>query len=540
MKRIAYLAGALLLAAACVSEIKDENINAYSFTAVAETVSEGEDIPVHLAFTDAGLRGDNPSWGDEWKKATFHPVLKDSYGREVANAVYGGPGGVLAEGSVVDISRDGRMDIVIGSLRKGRYTLTVNLRTRYTVDTWASTTFTVEEAKTPVTPGGEGGTKILVEDFTIPGKGNGMDTETINGKEYVILDLRFFNANNPFVFNSTVLPENATDRRLSATSADKSVVAAAIKPGTDAVLVLTPAKVGLADVTVRSLDGAVTKVFGVKVIQTKPDASGFTLPTDDGEKDKFDFDVAGRLTLDINEWNKSNPFEYTCKPIPSNANKPQLKASSDNPEVCDAAIRDGNVLVLKPGKVGYANITVSTTDGRVVRQMRVAVISKFTITATAVEDEPSDNDKKLGIFPCMISFKSNSAYMPTTLFIDVFGSAVGRIDLTDPVDYFNREELKNARSAFYTHEDTRPVVYLSNGNSAYDVYTYLSKKVAGKGESIHHADDWPNYYDYVAYYRLQSVSLQITVRENYDTNLYRCTLDKKYDSPENRIYQYLH
>ena len=538
MKRIAYLAGALLVAASCVTEIKDENVNAYAFTAVAETVAEGEDIPVHLAFTDAGLRGDNATWGDEWKKATFYPVLKDSYGREVANAVYGGPGGVLAEGSVVDISRDGRMDIVIGALRKGRYTLSVNLRTRYTVDTWASTTFTVNEAKTPVTPGGD--ETILVEDFTVPGKGNGMDTEVVNGKEYIILDLRFFNANNPFVFNSTVLPENATDRRLGATSADPSVVKATIKSGTDAVLVLTPAKVGLADVTMRSLDGAVTKVFGVKVIRTNPDADGFTLPTDDGEKDKYDLDVAGRLTLDINEWNADRPFEYVCKPIPANANKPQLKAESDKPEVCAASIRDGNVLVLKPGKVGYATITVSTTDGRIVRQLRVAVVSKFTITATAVEEEPSENDKLLGIFPCMISFKSDSKYMPTTMFIDIYGSATGRIDLTDPVDYFNSEDLKNARTAFYSHEDKRPVVYLSNGNSAYDVYTYLSKKIAGHGESVHHADDWPNYYDYVAYYRLQTVSLQITVREDFDTNLYRCTLVKKYDSPENRIYQYLH
>ena len=84
------------------------------------------------------------------------------------------------------------------------------------------------------------------------------------------------------------------------------------------------------------------------------------------------------------------------------------------------------------------------------------------------------------------------------------------------------------------------MVYLSNGQSAYDVYTNLQKKVSTHGEIVHHSDDWPNYYDYAVYYRLQGITLQISVRETFDTNLYRCTFSKTYDSPENRIYQYLH
>ena len=536
MKKILYLAAALL-AVACTKEIKDENINAYSFKAVAETVREGEDIPVHLSFADAGLKGDNVSWGDEWMKATFHAFLKDSFGKEIGNAVYSGPGGILTEGTRVDIPRSGRMDIVIGSLRKGRYTLAVNLRTRYTVDTWATTTFTVDEKKGGTTPPAE---KILVEDFTVPGSGNGMDVEKRGDIEYIILDLRLFNSTNPFLYQSTVLPDNATDKKLTASSANTNIVAASIKSGTDALLELIPKAVGEALVTMRSHDGAVTKQFGVKVIRTSPDAEGFTLPTDSGERDAYDFDVAGRLALDINEWNASNPFTYVCKPIPSNAKKPELKASSDNESIVKAAIRDGNHLVLTPGEVGYATVTVSTTDDKIVRTMRVAVISKFTIIAAAQENEPSDEDKKAGIFPCSITFKSDSKYMPKTLFIDVYGKATGRIDLTDPADYFKSEELKNARSAFYSFEDSRPVVYLSNGQSAYDVYTNLQKKVSTHGEIVHHSDDWPNYYDYAVYYRLQGITLQISVRETFDTNLYRCTFSKTYDSPENRIYQYLH
>ena len=536
MRKTAYLAGLLLLAAACTSEIKDENINAYSFKAVAETVREGEDIPVHLTFTDAGLRGDNVSWGDEWKKAVFHAILEDSYGHEVTNAVYTGPGGVLTDGTRVDISRSGRMDIVIGSLRKGRYTLQVNFETRYTVDTWASVTFSVEEGQ-GVKPPTE---TVLVEDFTVPGSNNGLDVEKEGDMEYIILDLRYFNDSNPFLFQSTVLPENATDRSLNASSGNTSTVTAAIRKGTDALLVLTPKAVGKAVVTMRSNDGAVTKRFGVKVIRTAADPDGFTLPTDQGERDKYDLDVAGRLALDINVWNSGHPFEYTCRPIPSNAKKPELRASSGDEAVVKAAIRDGNVLVLTPGKVGYATVTVSTTDGKIVRTLRVAVISVFTITAAAVEDSPSETDKLAGVFPCMITFKSDSRWMPTTLFIDVYGRATGRIDLTDPADYFKSEELKNARTAFCSFEDSRPVVYLSNGNSAYDVYVNLEKKIAANGEIVHHSDDWPNYYDYPVYYRLQTISLQLTVRESFDTNLYRCTLSRTYDSPENRIYQFLH
>ena len=537
MKRSITILAAGAVLAACTTEIEDEAVNAYAFTASAETVREGEDISVHLAFTDAGFRGDNASWGDEWSKAEFHPVLKDSYGREVMNAVYSGPGGVLADGSVIDISRSGKIDIVIGSLREGSYTLSVNMRTRYTVDTWASVSFHVREraADSP-----DPGHKVLVEDFTVPGSGNGLETETVGGKEYIILDLRFFNDSTPFVFTSRVLPENATDRSLKAMSDDPATVSASIRQGTLSTLVLVPHRTGRTDVTMASTDGAVTKSFGVMVIETAPDPDGFTLPTDDGERDAFDFDVAGRLALDINEYNAGNPFMYTCRPVPSNAAAPVLEALSDTPEVVAASVTGGNRLRLVPGRPGYATVTVCTSDGSLVRTMRVAVYSAFTVTAAAKEDEPSDDEKAAGVFPCWITFTSDSEWMPSTLFIDVYGTATGRIDLTDPADYFKDAELKNARSAFTTYEDRRAVVYLSNGNSAYDVCTNLQKKVTLKGTAVHHSDDWPKYYDYTAYYRLQSISLQLTVRESFDTNLYRYTLRRTYDSPANRIYQYLH
>lgn len=522
----------ILLSGCAAKEVIDENVNAYSFSAVAESVQEGDDIPVHLYFSDGGLIVDNPSWGDKWKGATFYAEMKDSRGRTVDNAVYSGPGGVIANGSVLDISSTGKMDIVVGALREGTYTLDINMKTRYTVDTWASTTITVRErTEAPVTPpAGD----IYVDDFTVPSSSNGLEIDNIGN---IVLDLRIFNADNPFKFRSTVRPDDATNKQLVAASGDPSL--AAIRVESQTILVITPVKVGTVAMTVRSADGNAQKSFGVRVIETLPDTEGFTLPSDDSEKGNYDFDVAGRLQLDINEWNDGNPFQYTCKPIPSDAAKPSLVASSDTPEVVTAVIRDGNRLVLVPKKPGYAVITVSTTDGDIVRQMRVAVVSKFNIIVDAVEDAQSDDDKKSGVFPCRLTVKTSSKYTPSRLRVQVYAKATGRVDLTDPADYFKVDSLKNSRTAYYSYQDKIPVLYQSSGNSAYDLYNRVMKKISAMGVVIHHSADWPNYKDYISYFRLYKIDLGVSVIEEFDTNLYQVTLQEKYNSPEHKLYQYL-
>lgn len=520
----------VFLSACAGKEVPDEAVGAYSFTAVAETVGEGEDIPVHLSFRDAGLVVDNPSWGDKWKGATFYAEMTDAMNRTVENVIYSGPGGVIGNGSVLDIAPTGKMDIIVGGLRQGNYNLKINLRTRYTVDTWASVSIIVRERTVaPVVT-----ETVLVDDFTVPGKDNGLEIDDIGN---VILDLRFFNAANPFIFRSTVRPDNATDKQLIASSGTPSV--AGIRVDGETTLVITPAQIGTTTMTVQSRDGNAKKTFSVKVIESVPDADGFTLPTDDNERDNYDLDVAGRLALDINKWNDGNPFTYTCNPIPADASIPGLKAESDTPAVVVAAIEGGNRLVLTPKSPGYAVVTVSTMDGAIVRKMRVAVISNFRLTIDAVEGTPSEDDKKTAIFPCKLTLKTDSQWYPTRMRVEVYAKAIGRVDLTDAADYFLVDSLKNARTAYYSVEDQIPVLYLSNGNSAYQLYDRVLKKVAAQTVDIHHADDWPNYYDYTVNYRLNKISLSISVIEEFDTNLYRATLVEKYNSPNYRLYQYL-
>ena len=194
-------------------EVADENIAAYSFTATVETVSEGNDIPVHLAFSDGGLVVDNESWGDKWKSAEFYGKLFDARGREVENAVFSGPGGMITNGSTLDLSKNGRTDIVIGALREGEYTLSVNLRTRYTVDTWATAAFSVLKKSQGGAPAED--ETVLVDDITVPGADNGLEIDDIGN---IVLDLKYYNASNPFRFRCTVRPANATNKQLRASS----------------------------------------------------------------------------------------------------------------------------------------------------------------------------------------------------------------------------------------------------------------------------------------------------------------------------------
>lgn len=536
MKKLFYYT---LTLAACVAamsgcngiEVVDEDINAYSLVASVDNVQEGNDIPVHLYFSDAGLQVDNKSWGDKWKNANFYGFVYDSMGREVENTVFSGPSGVLAKGAVFDVDPSGKMDIIIGGLREGSYMLKLNIRTRYAVNTWATASFAVMERGGVIPPPSE---NIPVEDIIVPGKDNGLEIDEIGN---IILDLRYFGAANPFRFVATVRPDNATNKQLLGQSDNAGVADIRIEGQT--LLVITPKTVGVCKMSVSSADGAVTRTFGVKVINTPPDADGFTLPTDDSERNNYDFDVAGRLALDINEYNDGNPFEYTCRPIPAGAAKPSLVASSSDENILVATIRDGNQLKLTPKSPGYVTVTVSTTNGSIVRTMKVAVYSRIQLIIKAVEEAQSEEDKVTGIFPCKLTVHASSSWLPKVLQMEVYGKATGRIDLTDPVDYFKVDSLKNTRTAYYSFEEKVPLLYLANGNSNYNVYTRLMKKVAAMGAVVHHSADWPNYKDYIIYFRLYQVKLNFSVKEDFDTNLYRISIVEEYNSPEHRLYHYL-
>ena len=528
---ILFLSAAALLG--CTREVLDTPTNAYVFSAEALTVAEGEDIPVRLSFSSGGLDVDNAAWGNPWEKAVFHGAVYDSYGRVVENAVFSGPDGILADGTIVNIPRSGRYDLVVGALRKGDYVLKVNMETRYTVDTWASTTMCVTDAEEPHVRPDPGG-PVMMEWFSVPDKNAGLD---VDDQGNIVLDLRFYNVVTPFRFTSVITPPDATDPTITVKSKDDTILLSEVDGGL--TMVLSPLKVGVTSVEAVSGDGGVRRTFGVRVIETYPDAEGFTLPTDDGERDAYDLDVAGRLALDINEYNSGNPFQYTCKPIPSGAVLPGLTADSDDKAVLLASIGGDGLLVLTPQKPGYATVTVSTTGGGIVRTMRVAVISNFSLVIDTVEENPSEEDKKTAIFPCKLTIKSTSDWLPSGLHVEVYGKGTGRVDLTDPADYFIVDSLRNARSAFWSFEEKVPVIYLSGSGSAYNVYTRLMKKVASISVAIHHSDDYPDYYDYVSNFRLYSIRLSFVIRQDYDTNIYRGVVDERYDSPKYRIYQYL-
>lgn len=546
MKRLnlifAALGAAVLLGMlpACTEEIQDKDQNVYSFRITAGTVGEGEDIPVSMLFADAGLTVDNKAWGNPWKKAVFHGYVTDAAGRRVDNVVFSGPDGVLTDGTRVDIGSSKRLDIVISHLRQGDYTLTVNMETRYTVDTWASTAFSVTEGKASKPDTGK---TIWVDSFTVPDGNTGLDIDPIGN---IILDLRIFNTQNPFRFVSTVTPANATDKRLAASPADAAVLGATVEG--ENMIVLSPKVVGESLVTVRSLDGKAERSFGVKVIQSSVPSTGFTIPTDpDGGDPAAAFDLAGRLAMEINDYTGDSGdlvpgkcYEYTCQPIPAGATRPTLVAESDNEGVVKAAIADGNRLLLYPQGVGYANVTVSKTDNTVVRVLRVAVVSTVEVVLSAEESNPSDEDSQSGIFPCKIAGSPDSKYIPRPLHIEVFGRATGRVDLTDKADYFLVDSLKNSRTAIYSFEEKVLMMSVPGMTSRYDVYSRLMTKIAKRYVPYHHSDDYPKYYDDVKYFRLYSVGLDFGFVIDYDTNLYRLSIRKDYDSPQTRIYQYLH
>lgn len=525
---ILLLAGLTLVAVSC-GKVYDEPQNVHEMTLTADTVCEGDDIPVRVSFSKAGLSVDNPGWGDPLKNAEFDAVVKDSYGHTIENAVWSWSNGIIKPGSLVDIPASGTVNLVLSGLREGEYSISINLKTRYTVDTWATGWVTV----LPPAEGG-GKDKVLCTWFDVPDKDNGFEVDDDGN---IIIDLRFFNASNPLRFTSHVLPADATNKRLQAKSTDESILEVSIEK--KMVFVFVPKVVGVCRVNAESVDGGAKRSFGVRVIETEDKAKSFTLPTDgEGGDEDADFDVGGRLALDINDYADGHPYSYTCKPIPATATLPSLKAVSDKPEVADAKIVDGNGLRIYPKSVGYANVTVSWEDGTHARTLRVAVISVGQILMKAVEATPSADDITFGIFPCSLKFEATTTYLPGVIFVDVYAKSIGRADLTDPDDYFLREEIKNARSSFYEFEEETAVAFIP-GVSQYDVYTRLMIPVAMQSEKVHHGADWPNYYDYVMRYNLYKIVLRFNIREGFDTNLYRITLVEDYNRPENKIYQYL-
>lgn len=532
-KLVCYCAAALFLglyAGSCTKEVPDANENVQRMVIKTSSVQEGDDIPVEIKINDAGLTVDNEGWGDPLKNAVFHAVVKNAFGATVDNVVWSGPNGVLSDGGKIDIPENKTLNLVMGALRQGSYSITINLETRYTVDTWAS-------GWVEVLPPSLNYRSVSVKDFTIPSDRDGLE---LDDEGNLVLDINVFNVYRPFRYFSTIIPDNATNKQLQATSAAPSVLTAGVE--NESVIVLVPLQLGVAQVNVVSADGAAKHVINVKVVESITETDNYTLPTDSDELDDPNvlFDYSGRLAFDINKYLDGDYYEYVCKPIPSSAKPPVLVAVSDNPEVADAEIVNGNHLRVYPKKVGYANITISKSDGSSKRILRVAVISIGKIVLNAVEGHPSESDAVSGIFPCEIVFSSTTKHLPGAIFFEVYGKAIARADLGDPADNFVEESLRNSRSAFVDFEESVSIGYSARyGNSVYDVYDRLMTNVAGVKFLVHHSADWPNYKDYYMDAKLYKIILEFSCRYDFDTNLYRIDIERNYDNPQNKLYQYL-
>ena len=533
----AVAAAALLLCPSCKDNASpDENV--YRVYATSDTVTEGEDTPIHLSFADGGLRTDNKAWGDAWKGATFFGSILDEEGHAVDGVAFVGPDGPLRDGDVIDIVGERTIDIVVTGLVKGRYSAVFNIRTRYGVDTWATTSVRVlgrDEA--PVE-------EILLEGFTVP---TDDDTDNIDEMGRLSLPLSLYPEGTSYSYLCVLSPANAVDGQLEATSSDPDVVTAHIEGRNR--LVLSPHGEGTSLITVRNVpSGRVERKFIVVITgggSSDMPATDIVLPVDDGEDpggDGVDIDAGGRLVLDINTFDEDNPYGYDVRVIPDGADNGALMAVSSDETILVAEISGRNRLVLTPLHPGIVTVTVSTLDGTVSRSFVVQVIARMLIHIDAVEGEASDADRAKGIFPCSLVMRTDAKWGPANVMLDVYAKATGRIDLVDPHDSFTADDLKSSRTAIHSVDHATQVFFFLNavGTTKYDLYKWVLLPATNATLEVLHSDDYPRNGKRQVGFTLYSAGVTFTVNRNYDPDLYEVVIVNDYDDPKYNIYRYLH
>ena len=531
------LAALALGAAACKDNASpDENV--WRVYAVSETVTEGEDSPVHLSFTDGGLRTDNKAWGDAWKGATFFGYVLDENRKDVPGVVFVGPDGPMENGAVMDIGGERTIDIVVLGLGKGSYTAVFNIRTRYGVDTWATTSLRVLGAdEVPVD-------EILLQGFTVP---TDDDLENIDDQGRLSLPLSLYPEGTSYSYLCVLNPANAVDGQLEAESSAPDVVGARIDGKNR--LVLSPHSEGSSVITVRNTpEGTVVRRFTVSVIgggESSVPAEGIVLPVDDGEdtgSEAVTVDAGGRLVIDINTFDDDNPYAYDVKVIPEDADNGALMAVSSDEDILTAEISGRTRLVLTPHRPGTVLVTVSTLDGTVSRSFTVQVIARMVIHVDAVEGTPSNDDRARGIFPCSLVMRSDSKWGPANVMLDVYAKATGRIDLVDPHDSFTSAALQSSRTALHSAEHSTQVFFFlgASGTTKYDVYKWILSPATAASEEVLHSDDYPRNGKRQVLYTLYSAGVTFTVNRNFDPDIYDVVIINDYDDPKYNIYRYLH
>ena len=531
------IAAALTLLFSCQKNgAPDENV--YRVYATSDTVTEGEDTPVHLSFTDGGLRTDNKAWGDAWKGATFFGKITGPDGEAVEGVTFAGPDGILNDGDSFDVGGERTLDIAVGGLRKGFYEAIFNLRTRYGVDTWATTSIRVlgtDEA--PVE-------EILLKGFSVP---TDDDEGNIDGEGRLSLPLPLYPEGTSYSYICALDPVNAVDGQLEASSSAPEVVSVRIEGRNR--LVLSPHAEGVAVITVRNLpDGTVVRRFTVAVTggaDVPVPATGIILPVDDGQdtgSEAVTIDAGGRLVIDINTFDEDNPYSYDVTVEPENADYGGLTAQSSDESILTAEISGKNKLVLTPHKPGTVNVTVSTLDGTVSRTFTVQVIARVFLHINAKEGTATPEQKAREVFPCSLTFSSDAKWMPSYIKLDVYAKATGRINLeNESHDTFTRQELKNSRIAIHSVDHSASVfVFRNTAGTVYDVYKYVLDPATAAQEEILHSDDYPNNGKRMENYRLYSVGVTFNISRDYDPDVYDVVIVNDYDDPKYNIYRYLH
>ena len=476
---LANIALAFLFVTACHD---DGGVADFSFSVIAESVTEGDTVPVSLSFTKGPEDGYTLSYRIEsWDSST-------NTGAPVTATLLSGD--APAGGMSLSFSDSRHRDFRIKGLPRGSYMLTITLA-RNGKEVGESCSFVVFAGVQPPEP-----QEKKVTDFTLPGAGDGFKVETEGGFLYIVLDLKDYGGGRAASYRCTVYPADADDKTLSASSDTPAVATATVYDGV--FLKLTPCGVGKAVVTVRSNDGGASKALGVKVVDTTtppvpPKVTDFTIPAVDSESGKVNVECGKTIS-------------FTPVLTPSDG-VPGFSAASSDPSVVTATV-DGGTIRIKGVCPGYASITLSAADGPS-KTFPVMVWKNVVVTVDWLELDATDSQIRTKTFPCKIRFSSDcDVAFPEPIVWNVTMKAVVNVAGHDA----------------QSHTDSRDVRFYGNAPAYYDVM----QNVLIPAWQIYRTDDFG-----------LSLTLSMQRSSSLDPAVWRITYVDTYKVQQARIKAYL-
>ena len=255
--------------------------------------------------------------------------------------------------AVVSVDSMGNVE----ALKEGTATITVTTKDGGFVAQVVITVSKVEEEKEVVED------KTDKEDTTKPEEDSEPVTPTVVKVTGVTLDKisLTLSVNDTAKLIATVKPSNATDKKVTWSSSDTSVVSVDTNGNVEAL------KEGTSIITVTTNDGKYTAICTITVTK-KDDTVKVTGVTLDKTKISLYVDDSAKLTATVK---------------PSNATNKNVTWESSNPAVASVD-QNGNVKALK---AGTATITVTTNDGNYTASCTVTVTKKvenYVVTLTAI------------------------------------------------------------------------------------------------------------------------------------------------------------